>query len=502
MMNEIAYDVKKEKKKFIPAIRKAIEPCTACGLCIKNCVFHKYTIKDGRKIMREIKDFILSKNFSKKMSRKTKKYIWTCGICEHCNNSCPLPKDKQISKSALIIVVRTILVILGQAPFIIRFVRNHIFKDINNPVFKYVWPIAAKLIIGDWYSSKDPEHLKERRIIEKARRFPTKGAEVCLYGGCGHSWVAPDVVYQIITILEAAGVDFITIGNENFCCGMVYAMFGYLDLFIDQTNRDLEYYMNLRPRPKELLLHCPGCYTVHMFDMTRYGIELPFNQLEKMQNPMKIMHVTQYILKLIKEGKIELKNEVPITVAYNDSCSTGRRNELTSSPIYDEPREILASIPGVKVVKTDFDRENALCCGLFANKTYGYGLNLRGLIGKDGAYKTQKELFQNMLDKGTRTLITPCMGCSILFEDGARMLKPKLGEKINILEINELVNHSMGINVTKRHGFINDAVKISPPFIKLPALKLLPRIIRTHAFRDIFMLLKKLIPYMRNRKKR
>ena len=495
-MQELEYDFKKEKRKIIPLLRKFISRCKSCGLCLQNCVFHNYSVKDSKKIMKEIKEFLLSKKLDKKISKATKKYIWTCGICEHCNNMCPL--EEKIPRSLWIILLRGILVFKNEAPFIIRLIRKILFRDLNHPIFKYLWPILGKLV-PDWFNNKDPILVKERKSIDIARKVPKKSAEICFFGGCGHTWAAPDAVYGMMTILEEAGADFITIGSEEFCCGAVYAISGFIDLWLEHSYNVMQKYMNLKPRPKILLLHCPGCYTILKLDLTKYGLILPYSYLQIMPTPIKMMHVIEYTLQLIREGKIELKNEVSLTLTYNDNCSIGRRMAMTGRPIYNEPRELLESIPGIKLVESEYSKENAYCCGIMATKLHGMGTNLKGFIRKDKAYMIQREIYENMLNKGSDSLVTPCMGCALAFEDSARVWSSKLGRKINIYEINELVNRSLGIPVPRRQLFFNDMIGLSFPYIKGPIIKLIPRIIRTQAFRDIYKLIREIFTYIRKK---
>ncbi|MHA1251877.1 MAG: 4Fe-4S dicluster domain-containing protein [Candidatus Helarchaeota archaeon] len=135
-MENLDYNLENEKKKIIPLMRKFAQYCTACGICIEKCVFHDYSRDDGKKIMREIKEFALSKKLDKKLSKKTKKFIWRCGICEHCNNYCPLPHEKKIPKAPFIVLLRGLLVVKNEAPFLVRFLKMTLFKDVNTPVLK------------------------------------------------------------------------------------------------------------------------------------------------------------------------------------------------------------------------------------------------------------------------------------------------------------------------------------------------------------------------------
>ncbi|MHA1251876.1 MAG: hypothetical protein ACTSRP_17950, partial [Candidatus Helarchaeota archaeon] len=86
---------------------------------------------------------------------------------------------------------------------------------------------------------------------------------------------------------------------------------GYLNLWLEHTYNVMQNYLKLSPRPKKLLLHCPGCYTIYQFDLSQYGLILPLNYLRIMKNPIQMMHVSQYILELIKNNKINLKYKIP-----------------------------------------------------------------------------------------------------------------------------------------------------------------------------------------------
>ncbi|TFF88042.1 MAG: (Fe-S)-binding protein [Promethearchaeota archaeon] len=493
-MKNIDYNFKKEKKKIIPLMRKFAERCTACGLCVEHCVFHDYSRKDGRQIMKELKEFVLSKNLDSKLSKKTRKFIWSCGICEHCNNWCPLPDDKKIPRSPMIVLLRGILVIKNDAPLIIRFVRRFIFKTFDNPILKEVWPLAAKILVPNWYENSKTQ-ITERKEIEKARLYPKKGADICFFGGCGHTFAMPDTVYSITSILKEAKDDYITIGNPAFCCGVIYIILGYLTLWLEQTHSVMKNYLELEPSPKKIILHCPGCYTIYNFDLSNYGLILPLSYLKIMDEPIEFLHITEYILELLKEKKIELKKELPMRIVYNDNCSLGRRRKGIGEPIYEQPREVLRKIPGIEMIELEDNRDDSYCCGLIATKTQGMGKDLH-IIHKDKAYKIQKEIYQEMIDKDTDNLVTPCMGCGLIFEDSSRFWSHKLGKKINIIDFAGLINESMGKKVPNRNFSINNIFQLSMPFIKLTALKLIPRMIKTYAFKDIINLIRKSFLYL------
>jgi Fe-S oxidoreductase len=73
---------------------------------------------------------------------------------------------------------------------------------------------------------------------------------------------------------------------------------------------------------------------------------------------LEIKHYTQLFAELIDSGKIKFSKEIKKKVTYHDPCYLGRKNN-----IYDEPRKILQSIPGVELVEMDKTKETAYCCG-------------------------------------------------------------------------------------------------------------------------------------------
>ena len=176
-------------------------------------------------------------------------------------------------------------------------------------------------------------------------------------------------------LLKNAGVDIGIMGADESCCaGRVFNM-GYKGEFTKFTESNLEAWKSAGV--KTIVTSCGDCY--HAFKRLYPTLGSQF----------KVMHTVEYLDKLIREGKIKLSKKVPLKVTYHDPCHLGRQGEpyvpwegkekkiynqiIVYEPrkpryngawgIYDPPRNVLKSIPGLELVEMERIREYAWCCG-------------------------------------------------------------------------------------------------------------------------------------------
>jgi len=72
----------------------------------------------------------------------------------------------------------------------------------------------------------------------------------------------------------------------------------------------------------------------------------------------EVIHITELIASLVKEEKLKFTKEVPMTVTWHDPCHLGRH-----CGTYEEPRDILKAIPGIRLVEMERIKDQAWCCG-------------------------------------------------------------------------------------------------------------------------------------------
>jgi Fe-S oxidoreductase len=119
------------------------------------------------------------------------------------------------------------------------------------------------------------------------------------------------------------------------------------------------------------------------------------------------VHHTDFLATLVRDKKLTPVNEVPQKVAYHDPCYIGRYND-----IYDAPRELLQSIPGIELVEAPGqNRERAMCCGGGGGNAWMEGW---------GDKKTNVIRLEQLRTENPDTIAVACPYCMVMFEDAAK----------------------------------------------------------------------------------
>jgi len=162
---------------------------------------------------------------------------------------------------------------------------------------------------------------------------------------------------------------------------------------------------------RKILATSPHCYNTFN------------NEYHEVGGDFEVIHYTQYFAQLIKEGRLKFSKQLNKRVAYHDPCYLGRHNG-----IYDEPREVLESIPGLELVEMSNSRENSLCCGGGGGRIW--------METKKGERFSDLRIEQ-AIEAGAEVLVTACPYCILNFEDS--VLTTDKGDILQIRDISELV---------------------------------------------------------------
>jgi Fe-S oxidoreductase len=270
-------------------------------------------------------------------------------------------------------------------------------------------------------------------------------AEVAFHVGCRFSydedlWKTPRTV---VTLLKDAGIDVGIMGRDENCCGGRLCDMGYRGEFIKYAENNVDAWTTAGV--KTVVTGCSDCY--HAFKRL-YPAEL--------DSRFEVLHITEFLDRLIKEGKIKFKKTVPMTVTYHDPCHLGRRGEphvpwtgeqkkirgqvLVYEPrkpryngalgIYDPPRNVLRSIPGIELVEMERNREYAWCCGAGAGVRERY---------PDFSSWTAGERIEEAKTTDAEAIVSACPHCERNFTDVVN----DRGESMKVYDIIDLVREAI-----------------------------------------------------------
>jgi heterodisulfide reductase subunit D len=315
-----------------------LDACTQCGECLKHCPIQDVTgnpaVSPPEKI-RMFREFIRAseglraalfgpREVDRKLLEDFTKAVYECTTCGACGQNCPVG----IFTQRLWPMLRKEMVKRGLGPIGVQANLPAAIEKSGNP---YEKPAA------DRYRPWFPGHV---RLAERA--------DIAYYAGCTGAYEAQPMVRGDVLALHAVGEPFTMLPpEEEVCCGFPLFITGQHDLLKDLTKKLVEGY---RARGvKVLVCSCPCCVNIMSRDWPLlYGEALPF----------KVRHITQYVSDALAAGKLRLTGELKESVIYHDPCYLSR-----GVGVIDEPRAVLKSIPGLKLLEFERHGLNSRCCG-------------------------------------------------------------------------------------------------------------------------------------------
>jgi len=184
----------------------------------------------------------------------------------------------------------------------------------------------------------------------KAKHGPGTKAKVVYFGGCTVSYVEHDIGQAAVTLLDAAGVEFATLGNVENCCGTPMLVAGKWDVFAETLKKNVAAVK--AAGADTVVASCPACDMMwrHVYPewAAKLGIEFGITA----------RHYSELVAEKIKAGTFAFPKAVPGRVTWHDSCHIGR-----VSGVYEPPRDVIKAIPGVEFVEMAHHHEEAHCCG-------------------------------------------------------------------------------------------------------------------------------------------
>ncbi|MBK9714372.1 MAG: 4Fe-4S dicluster domain-containing protein [Kouleothrix sp.] len=308
----------------------------------------------------------------------TENELWSCTTCRACMEECPAMIEHV---DQIVDLRRNLTMIQSEVPGGVKRVLEGIERQ-GNP-----WRLPARERTA-WADGLDVPTMAEKEEVE-----------VLYWVGCAPSYDERSrrVARAMVELFQRAGVDFAILGEEETCTGDPARRMGEEMLYSQQASTNVETMHQYKF--KKIVTTCAHCFNTIKNEYPQFG--------GKSGQDYEVVHHTDLLAGLVAEGK--LKPTVPVNerVTYHDPCYIGRYND-----IYDAPRAMLESIPGVQLVEApEWNRERAMCCG-------GGGGNawLEGW-GKKGVNAIRLEQIQKAEPE---TLALACPFCMVMFDDAAK----------------------------------------------------------------------------------
>jgi Fe-S oxidoreductase len=188
-----------------------------------------------------------------------------------------------------------------------------------------------------------PEELKEKHGVG------VKSKNV-YFAGCTASYVENDIGAATTTLLDEAGVDFTYLGNVENCCGTPMLVAGKWDLFEKIMRENID---SVKASGADTVISsCPACDMMWRHTYPEWAEKLGIDY------DIDAKHYSEVVAEKIKSGEFKFTHPIEKKVTWHDSCHIGR-----VSGVYEEPREVIKAIPGVKFEEMAHNREEGHCCG-------------------------------------------------------------------------------------------------------------------------------------------
>jgi Fe-S oxidoreductase/nitrate reductase gamma subunit len=320
---------------------------------------------------------------------------WYCTTCAACLEVCPVYG----ATFEAVTRMRTKLVLEGKG-----------VPDLMNQTLERLFNYE-----NPWVASK-----RERAGWTKGLDIPTltktgKEVEFCYFVGCTTSFDARAQVIarSFASILNRAGVSFGILAEKEPCCGDIARVVGESGLFQEEMQNCSALFDD--HGVMEVVTSSPHCFHTFLneYSERRFGVR----------------HYTSIVRELIANESLKFEKLVKATVTYHDPCYLGRHNG-----IFEEPREVIRSIPGIKFIEMKNHGHNSLCCGGGGGRMW-QGPELRG-EARMGEIRIREAR-----ETGAEILITACPLCLIMLEDALKTLG--LDGQLRVMDLNELVLNSL-----------------------------------------------------------
>lgn len=389
-----------------------LDACTRCGRCQDSCPAYlsgkplspKKTIQDLRGHLLERAPALRKQKTVETTPGENGKAmigevigqdeIWNCTTCYACQEVCPVyvePMVKLIEMRRSLVMERAAIPETGEGALKCLEARGHPWR-------------GTTMSRTDW-----AEGLEIKTLADDS------DADILFWVGCTQALEerSARVAQAIARILKMTGVNFGILGTEEICCGDPARRLGNEYLFQIQAQQNIELLNNYGI--KRIVTGCPHCYNTLKHEYPQFG------------GDFEVVHHTEFIAGLIRQGKLRDIKGITGVVTYHDSCYLGRYNG-----IFEAPRQVLRSL-GMKLVEMERNMEYGFCCGAGGGHLW--------LEEQKVGERINEMRTEQALSTKAGVIATACPYCLQMFADGIQTRQAQ--ESVRAMDIAELVVQAM-----------------------------------------------------------
>ncbi len=363
---------------------EAFRSCFQCGLCTTGCPWNN------------VKTFMPHKKITESkfgLVELGEEDWWLCSTCHTCVSRCP--RGVAITD-------------------VIRAVRNITSTSIPRAVPASLRSAVASLKSAGnpWGGTRD-----ERAGWLRDLDIPSLSEETeVLYFSCCVPAYDPKmekVARSTCKILKETGAKFAILGTKESCCGESVRKAGNYEVFEKLATSNIAAFRE--SGVKQIIASSPHCYDTFK------------NEYPALGGDFGVVHLTHYLARAMDEGTLTFRKSFPKKVVYHDPCYLGRH-----AGVYDEPRKVLSSIPGLILMDEMRAREDTLCCG---------GGGARIWMETKKGERFSDILVEQAVELGAEVLATACPYCILNFKDS--ILTMGRADVLEVKDVSEIVDEVM-----------------------------------------------------------